>query len=48
MRASGQAAGAVGGECGPVASLKTTTARLESAPACSVEKASLFLAAVAK
>lgn len=43
VRASGQAAGAVGGEYSPGASLKTTTARLESAPACSVKKLHCFL-----
>lgn len=40
---SGRAAGAVGGECGLGASLKTTTARLESALADSVKKLHCFL-----
>lgn len=42
-RQGGRAVGAVGGECGPGASLKTTTARLESALASSVQKLHCFL-----
>lgn len=42
-RQGGRAAGAVGGECGPGASLKTTTARLVSALARSVKKLHCFL-----
>lgn len=42
-RLGGRAAGAVGGECSPRASLKTTTARLENAPARSVKKLHCFM-----